>query len=103
MGFSDQQREEVRADIKKYGTEAKVKASALASFVITLIGTSWLGAISTDYVPSLPDVLEAPAYALIAAGVTFLAGYGKRNAEGKISPSTYAAVEAYLRRRNVLR
>jgi hypothetical protein len=89
-------------NIKKYGTEAKVKASALGTFLIALVGTSWLGTTATDYVHALPDALEAPAYSLIAAGVSFLFGWSKKNTGG-LSPSTFETVEAYLRRRGILK
>jgi hypothetical protein len=80
--------------------EAKVKASALATFVVTLVGTTWLATTATDFVPQLPDLLEAPAYAVIAAGISFLAGYRKSNVEGRLSPSTLEAAEAWIRKHN---
>lgn len=83
--------------------EAKVKAAALGSFVATLALTSWLGTTATDYAASLPDWLEAPALALIASAITFLAGYGKKSNPDAVAPSTRDAVEAWLRNRGVVR
>jgi len=80
-------------------TELKVKASALAALVVSLAATTLLGTTVTDYVPQLPDVLEAPAYSLIAAAIVWLAGFRTKNVEGKLSPSTIAAAEAEVRKR----
>jgi len=80
-------------------TELKVKAAAIAALVVSLTGTTLLGSTVTDYVPSLPDLLEAPAYSLIASGVVWLAGFRTRNVAGKLAPSTEAAIEAEVRER----
>lgn len=80
-------------------TELKVKASAFAALAVSLIGTTILGTTVTDYVPQLPDLIEAPAYSAIAAAIVWLAGFRTRNVAGKLSPSTIEAVEAEVRRR----
>lgn len=73
-------------------TELKVKAASWAAFIVAGVGLSVLGAVSTDFVPALPDLLEAPAYALIASAVVWLTGYQTRNRPESLAPSTRAAV-----------
>jgi len=79
--------------------EAKVKASTLATFVVTLLGMTALQSTVTDMVPALPDWLESPAYALIAALATWLAGYNTRTRPDSLSESTVEAVKAWLAKR----
>ncbi len=80
-------------------TEAKVKSAAFAVLIVAVIGQGVLAGTVTDYVPSLPDVLEVPAYSLIASAVAWVAGFVKRNVSGKLAPSTIEAVEVELRKR----
>jgi hypothetical protein len=80
-------------------TEVKVKASAIAALVVSLVGTTILGTTVTDYVPALPDLLEAPAYSVIAAAMVWLAGFRARNVAGKLAPSTVQAVEEQVAKR----
>lgn len=87
--------------VKATVTEVKVQAAALAALAVSLLGTSILGSTVTDYVPQLPDLLEAPAYSLIASGVVWLAGFRTRNVAGKLSPSTQAAAEEWLRKQRL--
>lgn len=77
-------------------TELKVKASAFAALAVSLIGTTMLTQFNADF---LPDLIEAPAYSLAAAGIVWFAGFRTRNVAGKLSPSTIEAVEAEVRRR----
>ena len=82
-------------------TELKVKAAAIAVLIVTVVGQGLLAGTVTDFVPQLPDVLEVAAYGLIASGVAWLAGFQKKNVEGKLSQSTIDAVEAELHRRGI--
>jgi len=82
-------------------TELKVKAAALAVLIASIIGQGLLAGTVTDFVPGLPDFLEVGAYSLIASGVAWLAGFQKKNVEGKLSQSTIDAVEAELKRRGI--
>jgi hypothetical protein len=76
--------------------ESKTKAAAFAALLVSLVATSFLGTTATDYVNALPDVLEAPAYSLIAAALVYVAGFRKANT-GALAPSTIDAAERYLR------
>lgn len=78
-------------------TEVKVKAGALAALVVSLAGTSLLGIVATDYVPMLPDALEAGVLSLLLSGSVWLAGWRARNVAGKLAPSTIEAAEAQVR------
>lgn len=80
-------------------TELKVKGAALAALLVSLAGTSFLAVTATDYVHALPDLLEAPAYSLIASGLVWLTGFRTRNVAGKLAPSTVAAVEREVGKR----
>ncbi len=81
------------------GTERKVKLASIATFVVALVGTVALESTVTDMVPALPDWLEAPAYSLILALVTWGTGYQTRNRPESISQSSVDAVKAWLRKR----
>jgi hypothetical protein len=81
------------------GTELKVKAATWGTFAVTLIGMVLLGTTVTDFVPALPDWIEAPAYSAIASLSTFLAGYNTRNRPGSLSPSTVEALKKWLAER----
>lgn len=83
--------------------EAKVKASALASFAVIAVLTGWLSTTATDFVSTLPDWAEVPALSLIGSAVVFLSGYSKKTSEGTVAPSTKDAVERWLRERGYLR
>jgi hypothetical protein len=76
--------------------EAKVKAAALATFIVSLLATSFLATTATDYVHALPDVFEAPAYSFLAAAATWIAGYSKKSTDGKLAPSTLEAAQAWI-------
>lgn len=80
-------------------TEVKVKAGAYATFAVTLVGMVLLSTTVTDFVPALPDWLEAPAYSLVAALVSFLGGYNTRSKPAELSPSTIEAVKKWLSER----
>lgn len=73
--------------------ELKVKAAAWAALLLTLAGETVLASTVTDFVPALPDVLEVPAYSLIASAVVWLAGFRTRNVEGRLAPSTVEAAQ----------
>ncbi len=77
-------------------TEAKVKASAWATFLVSLAGLTLLNTTVTDMVPALPDWAETPIYSLILTASTFLAGWSKRTQPGAVSPSTRDAIVAWL-------
>lgn len=70
------------------------------ALVVGLVGQGTLAGTVTDYVPSLPDFIEVPAYSLIATALVWLAGFVKKNT-GSLAPSTVEAVESELRRRNL--
>jgi hypothetical protein len=78
--------------------ELKVKAAAWAALLLTLAGESLLAGTVTDFVPSLPDWVEVPAYSLITAATVFLAGFRTRNVTGRLSPSTVEAAEKEFKR-----
>lgn len=78
-------------------TELKVKAASWATFLATLAAGTFLATTATDYVHALPDWLEVPAYALLTAAVTFVAGYQTRNKPTDLSASTISAVQQWLR------
>jgi hypothetical protein len=78
--------------------ELKVKSAAWAALLVTLAGETILGTTVTDFVPSLPDWLEVPAYSLITSGVVFLAAFRRKNVAGKLAPSTIEAAEAEFRK-----
>jgi hypothetical protein len=81
------------------GTEVKVKAATWGAFALTLVGMVALSTTVTDFVPALPDWLEAPAYSLITALGTWLAGYNTKNKPESLSPSTVEAIKEWLRQR----
>jgi hypothetical protein len=74
-------------------TEWKVKAAALATWLVALAGSVVLSSTSTDYVHALPDWLESIVYPSLLAGVTFLTGRAARTKPDYISASTAEAVE----------
>ena len=80
-------------------TELKVKAAALTALAVSVLGTSFLAGTVTDFVPALPDLLEVPAYSLIASGLVWLAGFKTKNVDGKLAPSTIEAVRRELNKR----
>lgn len=80
-------------------TEFKVKAAAFATFVASTIGITILQSTVTDMVPALPDWLESPAYGLVLAVVTWLAGYAARTKPSALSQSTVDAFQEWLKKR----
>lgn len=81
---------------KKGKIELKVKAATWATFLLALAGTTLLSTTATDYVPALPDWLEAPAYALLLSAGTLLGGYLKRSRPENLSDSTISAVQKWM-------
>ncbi|HEU4754014.1 MAG TPA: hypothetical protein VFU47_12970 [Armatimonadota bacterium] len=74
-------------------TERKTKASALAAFVVALVGLSVLSSSSTDMIAALPDWLEAPAYSLVSAAIVWLSGYVTSHAPDRLSRSAVEAAQ----------
>lgn len=89
-------------NVKKYGVEAKVKVASLAAFVLGLIVNGFLAGTATDFVHALPDWAEVVGLGAIQGAGVWVAGYVKKNT-GALSPSTYAKVEEYLRKKGVLK
>jgi len=88
---------ETKRGLKK--TEIKVRVAALATFAATLAGTVLLQTSATDWVRDLPDWLQAPAAALILAGITWLSGRQAKNKPDYLSPSTIEAARVWLTQR----
>jgi len=79
-------------------TEWKVRAATWAAFLSSLAGITALQATVTDMVPTLPDWLETPAYSLLIAAATWLAGYNTRTRPDSVSESTRDAIAEWMRR-----
>lgn len=79
-------------------TEWKVKAAALATYLISLAGVTLLDTTVTDYVHALPDWLESVVYPVIPALGALLAGRAARTKPDYLSPSTVEAVQEYVRK-----
>lgn len=79
--------------------EAKVWAATWGAFLASLAGLTLLQSTVTDMVPSLPDWLESPAYALVASAVTLVSGYVKRSKPAQLSESTVEAIREWMRKR----
>lgn len=79
--------------------EWKVKAAAYATFALSLAATAFLSTTATDFVHALPDWVEVPAYSLLLAAGTWLAGFSARTRPADLSPSTIEAVQAWLKAR----
>lgn len=77
-------------------TEVKTKAASWAAFLISLAGLSLLGTVSTDYVHALPDLLEVPAYSLLATVGVWLAGFNARHKPANMSPSAVEALRVRM-------
>jgi hypothetical protein len=84
-------------------TELKVRAAALATFLVTLAGSIFLSTTATDYVHALPDWLENIIYPALVAGISLLSGRATRTRPDYLSPSTVEAVESWLRSRMPMR
>lgn len=78
-------------------TEIKVKAASYATFAVALVALTFLGTTATDYVHSLPDWLEVPAYSLLGTAVTWASGYYTRNKPEALSESTIRAAQEWLK------
>lgn len=72
--------------------EWKTKVQAWATFILATAGLSWIGTESSDYVHALPDALEVPAYAALAALAGLLAGYVAKHKPGQMSESALTAL-----------
>jgi ABC-type transporter Mla maintaining outer membrane lipid asymmetry permease subunit MlaE len=72
--------------------EWKTKMQSLAVFLIATAGLSWLATESTDFIATLPDWLEAPAYALALALTGLLTGYVTKHRPQAMSDSAREAV-----------
>jgi hypothetical protein len=78
-------------------TEWKVRAAALATYLVSLAGVTLLDTTVTDYVHSLPDWLESVVYPMVPALGALLAGRAARTKPDYLSPSTVTAVQEWLR------
>src|SRR5258707_6500115 len=74
-------------------TEWKVKAAALATWLVALAGSVVLSGTSTDYVHALPDWVESIIYPSLLAGITYLTGRATKTRPDYISASTAETVE----------
>ena len=77
-------------------TEIKVRVAAWATFVATLAGTTVLQTRAGDWVSDLPAWLQAPAAALVLAGITWLSGRQAKSKPDYLSPSTIEAAKARI-------
>lgn len=77
--------------------EWKTKASGIATYLACLAGLAWLADSSTDFVHTLPDWLEAPAYALVPAVAALLAGYVAKHKPDALSASAVQALRYRVR------
>lgn len=80
-------------------TELKVRAASLAVFVLSLAGITLAQTTGADVVAHLPVWLQAPAGALLLAGVSWLAGRQTRNTPEYLAPSTIEAARVAIERR----
>lgn len=78
-------------------TEWKVRAAALATYVVSLAGVVLLDTTVTDYVHALPDWLESVIYPMIPALGALLAGRAAKTRPDYLSPSTVTAVQDWLK------
>lgn len=79
--------------------EWKVKAAAYATFALSLAATAFLSTTATDFVHTWPDWAEVPAYSLLLAAGTWVAGFSARSRPADLSPSTIEAVQTWLKTR----
>lgn len=86
----------IPAKVKK-PIELKVKAGALGSYVAAAAGMVILGSTVTDFIHSLPDVVETVLYPIVPAAASLLAGYLRSNKPDYLSQSTIDAASAWLR------
>lgn len=77
--------------------ERKTKMSAVATFIVASAGLAWIGTESTDFVHGLPDWLEVPAYAALAAVASLLAGYVTKHRPDSLSESATLALRQRVR------
>jgi len=75
--------------------ERKTKLSALASFLVALVGLSALATYATDLTP-LPDWLEVPAASFVLYATTYLTGYVTRHRPEELSQSAIDAFRSRL-------
>lgn len=80
-------------------TEWKVKASALATYLVALAGSIVLSTTVTDYVHALPDWAENIAYPAVVAAASLLAGRAAQTRPDYLSPSTIDAVKTWIEER----
>jgi hypothetical protein len=80
-------------------TELKVRAASLAAFMASLVGITVLQASGAEWIRDLPLWLQAPAGALLLAGITWLSGRQTKSKPDYLSPSTIAAAEQWLKNR----
>lgn len=85
--------------MKINGTEMKVKAAALATFIGTIAGWALLESNEVaELVDRLPLPLQPIGAGLVLAGVAWFSGRAKRNVPEYLGQSTIEAVEERLRR-----
>lgn len=71
--------------------ERKTRSATIATFLIAFAGLFGQALTDTDFINSLPDALEVPVYAAVAAGGVFLSAYKTKHQAGKLSLSALRA------------
>lgn len=79
-------------------TELKVRAATWATFLLSLAASVFLATTATDYVHTLPGLLQATLTPVLLAAGTWVAGYRTRTRPANLSDSTIAAVREWLER-----
>jgi hypothetical protein len=77
-------------------TELKVWASTWATFLLSLAASGFLATTATDYVRTLPGLLQATLAPFLLAAGTWVAGYVKRSRPTNLSDSTIDAVRVWM-------